>query len=165
MSADPAVKSTLTASIKDQSGAGKEKIGELLRKEGQISGRQLEEALAIQKRSRRRLSSILLRLGYIGGETILNVLSRTLNYPAVFISREPPKEDALAALPYEVAQKFMAFPLRLLGKTLQVTMVEPTHTADVEALQKMIGRPVSLCVSSEKEIIMAYKTYYNLSDD
>jgi type IV pilus assembly protein PilB len=158
-------KSTLKVSIKDQSGAGKVKIGELLRKEGQISGRQLEEALAIQKKSHRRLSSILLRLGYIDGDTILNVLSRTLNYQAVFISREPPKEDALAALPYEIAQKFMAFPVRLLGKTLQVTMVEPTDTSAVEALQDHLGRSVSLSVSSEKEIIQAYRTYYKLSDD
>jgi type IV pilus assembly protein PilB len=161
----PSAQSTLKASIKDQSGAGKIKIGELLRKEGQISGRQLEEALAIQKKSNRRLSSILLRLGYIDGDTILNVLSRTLNYQAVFISREPPKEDALAALPYEIAQKFMAFPVRLLGKTLQVTMVEPTDTSAVEALQDHLGRSVSLSVSSEKEIIQAYRTYYKLSDD
>ena len=58
-------KSSLKASVKDQSGAGKVKIGELLRKEGQINGRQLEEALALQKKTNHRLSSILLQLGYI----------------------------------------------------------------------------------------------------
>ncbi len=74
------LKSSLQASIKDQSGAGKLKIGELLRKEGQINGRQLEEAIAIQKKTGQRLSSILLQLGYIEPDSILNVLRRTPNF-------------------------------------------------------------------------------------
>jgi len=37
-------KSSLKASVKDQSGAGKLKIGEILRKEGQITTNHLEQA-------------------------------------------------------------------------------------------------------------------------
>lgn len=158
-------KSSLKASIKDQSGAGKVKIGELLRKEGQISARQLEEALLIQKKDNRRLSSILLQLGHIEADTIPNVLNRTLNYPVAVISREPPEKRALTLLPYELANKFMAFPLRMLGGALQVTLVEPTDTTTVEALQNIVKCPVSVCVSSEKEIIEAYKKFYQISDE
>ncbi len=43
-------KSSLTATIKDQSGAGKTRIGEILSKEGQITSLQLDEALKIQKK-------------------------------------------------------------------------------------------------------------------
>ena len=42
--------SSLKSTIKDQSGAGKTKIGEILSKEGQITSLQLDEALKIQKR-------------------------------------------------------------------------------------------------------------------
>jgi len=156
-------KSNLRTTVKDQSGAGKVKIGELLRKAGQISGTQLDEALAVQKKSGGRLSSILLRLGHIDESTILNFLSRLHNYQPVFISREPPKPEVLKILPYEVAKKYLAFPLRQIGKSLQVAMAEPTDTGAVETLQAAVRMPLTVYVATEKEIIEAYKTYYKIS--
>ena len=43
--------SSLKSTIKDQSGAGKVKIGEILSKEGQITSIMLNEALAVQKKT------------------------------------------------------------------------------------------------------------------
>ncbi len=158
-------KSNLRSTVKDQSGAGKIKIGELLRKAGQISSYQLDDALAAQKKSGGRLSSILLRLGHIEESTILNFLSRLHNYQSVVISREPPKPDALALLPYEIAKKYLAFPLRQIGKSLQVAMAEPTDTGAVESLQAAVKMPLTVCVATEKDIVDAYKTYYKISDE
>ena len=73
--------SSLRASVKDQSGAGKLKIGEILRKEGQISKNQLDEALAIQQKTGARLGRILIHLGHIEENTILKVLSRGSKFP------------------------------------------------------------------------------------
>lgn len=165
MAAQPDKKSNLRTTVKDQSGAGKLKIGELLRKEGQISSTQLDEAVAIQKKSGAKLSSILLRLGHIEENTVLNFLGRLHNYQAVFISREPPKPDALEAMPYEVAKKYLAFPLRKVGKSLQITMTEPTDTAAVENLQAEVKMPLTVCVSTEKDIVDAYRTYYKIDED
>jgi type IV pilus assembly protein PilB len=158
-------KSNLRSTVKDQSGAGKIKIGELLRKAGQISSYQLDDALAAQKKSGGRLSSILLRLGHIEESTILNFLSRLHNYQSVVISREPPKPEALALLPYEVAKKYLAFPLRQIGKSLQVAMAEPTDTGAVETLQAAVKMPLTVCVATEKDIVEAYKTYYKISEE
>jgi len=163
--AQPDQKSTLRASVKDQSGAGKVKIGELLRKEGQISSNQLDDALEIQKKSGGRLSSILLKLGHIDDSTVVNFLSRQHNYQAVVISREPPKADALAKMPFETARKYLAFPLRIIGKNLQITMAEPTDTGAVENLQAELKMPLTVCVSTEKEIVEAYRTHYKISDE
>ena len=158
-------KSNLRSTVKDQSGAGKIKIGELLRKAGQISSYQLDEALAAQKKSGGRLSSILLRLGHIEESTILNFLSRLHNYQPIVISREPPKPEALKLLPYEIAKKYLAFPLRQIGKSLQVAMAEPTDTGAVESLQAAINMPLAVCVATEKDIVDAYKTYYKISEE
>ncbi|MEW6220831.1 MAG: type IV-A pilus assembly ATPase PilB [Thermodesulfobacteriota bacterium] len=160
-----AKKTSLSATVKDQSGAGRLRIGELLRKEGHITSNQLDEALAFQKKHQGRLGSILVKLGYIEDQTIVNVLSRLHNFPAVMISREPPAADALELLPYAEARKFMAFPLRRLGKTLQITMAEPTDTMAVEELQTFLKMPLSVCVSSEKDIVDAYRAYYKISDE
>lgn len=158
-------KSNLRSTVKDQSGAGKIKIGELLKKAGQISSYQLDDALAVQKKSGGRLSSILLRLGHIEEATILNFLSRLHNYQPIVISREPPKPEALKLLPYEIAKKYLAFPLRQIGKSLQVAMAEPTDTGAVENLQAAIKMPLTVCVATEKDIIDGYKTYYKISEE
>ncbi|MDH5299035.1 MAG: type IV-A pilus assembly ATPase PilB, partial [Desulfobulbaceae bacterium] len=155
----------MSASVKDQSGAGKLRIGEILRKEGQISSTQLDHALAVQKKNNGRLSSILRILGYIDQETIVNVLSRLHGYPAVTISREPPTPEALELMAYETAKKYLAFPLKVVGKSLRITMAEPTDTAEVEALQSDIKMGLSVCVSTEKEIIEAYQKHYGISDE
>ncbi|MBU4185143.1 MAG: type IV-A pilus assembly ATPase PilB [Proteobacteria bacterium] len=158
-------KTSLRATIRDQSGAGKTKIGELLSKEGYITSAQLKHALNYQKTNPLRLGSILIRLGYIDEETIVSVLSRIYNYPAVIISKNPPTPEALKILSYEAAKKYMAFPLKLEGENLVVTMAEPTDTTAVENLQKDVQHGLKVSVSSEQDIVEAYRKYYKISDE
>ena len=162
-----AKKSSLSGTVKDQSGAGKIRIGDLLRKEGYITAHQLEHALKVYKKSNMRLGSILVKLGYIDEETILNVLSRLHGFPSVNIARESPHPDALKIMPYEIAKKYMAFPLRISPNTntLKVTMAEPTDTSAVEALQAEIKMKLTVCVSTENDIISAYRNHYQISDE
>ncbi len=161
----PPDQSSLRASVKDQSGAGKLKIGEILRKEGQISKNQLDEATEVQKKSGGRLSSILIHLGYIEENTVLKVLSRVQNFPAVTIEDEPPSKDALAIMSFDIARKYMAFPLRTAGKSLHITMAEPTDTGAVESLQADVRMGLSVSISTERDIIEAYRKYYKITDE
>ncbi|MCD4778011.1 MAG: Flp pilus assembly complex ATPase component TadA, partial [Desulfobacterales bacterium] len=155
----------MKATIRDQSGAGKARIGELLSKEGYITSAQLKNALNYQKANPLRLGSILIKLGYIDEESIVNVLSRIYNYPAVVISKSSPDPDALKIISYEVAKKYMVFPLKFEGENLVVTMAEPTDTTAVENLQKEIQQGLKVSVSSEQDIVEAYRKYYKISDE
>jgi type IV pilus assembly protein PilB len=157
--------SSLKATIKDQSGAGKTKIGEILSKEGQITSTQLDEALNIHKKSKERLSNILLNKGYIDPDTIINVLGRRYNYKVVKFSDIKPEPKILKILPYEVAKVGMVFPLELKKNVLSITMVEPTDTTIVEELQKKTGKTIQVFVSTENDVIQAYRDYYKISDD
>lgn len=160
-----AKKSSLKATIRDQSGAGKVKIGEILSKEGHITSFQLEEALNLQKKNDGRLGGILLRLGYIDEETIVNVLSRLYNYPAADLSKISPDPKAVELIPYEVAKKFMAFPFKLEGDALSIAMAEPTDTGAIENLQKEVKKSIEANVSTEKDIVDAFREYYKISDE
>ena len=160
-------KSSLSGTVKDQSGAGKLRIGDLLRKEGYITANQLEHAQKVQKKSNMRLGRILVKLGHIDEETILNVLSRLHGFPAVTLTREVPQADALKIMPYEIAKKYMAFPLRIASSTntLKVTMAEPTDTSAVEAMQAEVKMKLTVCVSTENDIIGAYRNHYQIDDE
>ena len=155
---------SLNATIRDQSGAGKKRIGELLSKEGYITSTQLDEALKYQEKNNGRLGSILVKLGYIDEETIVNVLNRFNNYPIALLSKITPEPETLEALPYDIAKKYMAFPIKLDGDTLEVTLSEPTDTAAVESLQTEIRKSLTVFIASEKDIIEAYRTHYQIED-
>lgn len=158
-------KASTRKTVKDQSGAGKIKIGELLSKAGYITPGQLETAKKELKKDGGRLSTILRRLDYIDDDTVFNFLSRQHNYPPVIISKEPPSKDALKIMPYEIAKQYMAFPLRVAGKTLQVTMAEPSDDMAVEDLQNDLNKELSVCVSTEHDIVEAYQKHYNISKE
>jgi type IV pilus assembly protein PilB len=158
-------KSSMKRTVKDQSGAGKIKIGELLSKAGQITPTQLETAKKLLQKNGGRLSSILRQLDYIDENTVFNFLSRQHNYPAVVIKNEPPSKDVLKLLPYETAKDYMAFPLRIAGNILQITMAEPSDSAAVEELQDIVKRELNVCVSTEKDIVEAYQKYYGIDEN
>ncbi len=158
-------KTSLKKTVKDQSGAGKIKIGELLSKAGYITPSQLERGKKELQKKGGRLSSILVQFEFIDDNTVFNFLSRQHNYPAVVITEEPPSPDALKILPFDLAKEYFAFPLRMAGNTLQVTMAEPSDAAAVEELQDALKKELSVCVSTEKDILEAYKKYYQISDE
>jgi type IV pilus assembly protein PilB len=158
-------KTSMKRTVKDQSGAGKLKIGELLSKAGYITATQFEEAKVIQKKTGERLGRILLESGAIERDTIANFLSRMHNYTMVVIEQEAPSREALTLVPYETAKRFLAFPLRLAGNTLQITMAEPTDAMEVEQLQDLVQKNLTVCVSTAKDIIEGYKKYYQISDE
>ena len=161
----PLRKSSLKSTIMDQSGAGKAKIGEILCKEGYITGTQLEEALNYQKKNKGRLGNILIKLGYIEDDAIVNVLSRIHNYPAVLLKKITPDPKVLKLVPYEMAKKYLAFPIKFKGEDLVITMAEPTDTSAVADLQNEIQKSININISTEKDIVEAYKTYYKIDDE
>ena len=156
---------TKRRTVKDQSGAGKFKIGELLQKAGYITATQFESAKATHKKTGERLGRILLENGSIERDTIAKFLSRMHNYTLVAIDQEPPSEEALELLPYETAKKYLAFPLRIAGNTLQITMAEPTDHIEVEELQDFVNMGLNVCVSTARDIIDAYKKYYKIDEE
>ncbi|PIE56575.1 MAG: type IV-A pilus assembly ATPase PilB [Desulfobulbus propionicus] len=163
--AKPLQKTATKRTVKDQTGAGKLKIGELLSKAGYITATQFEEAKAVHRKTGERLGKILLENGSIERDTIPNFLSRQHNYPLVNIENEPPSPEALELVTYEVVKKYLAFPLRVVGNTLQITMAEPTDDIEVEQLQDETGKGLNVCVSTARDIIDAYRKYYKISDE
>ena len=158
-------KSSRKRTVKDQSGAGKIKIGELLSKAGYITPAQLDTAKKALQKNGGRLGAILRQFEYIDHDTVFTFLSRQHNYPAVVIKSEPPSKDAIKLLSYEQAKDYMAFPLRMAGNTLQITMAEPSDVTAVEELQNLLDKELSVCVSSETDIVEAYQKYYGIDDE
>ena len=158
-------KSSLKGTVKDRSGAGKIKVGELLSKAGYITPAQLQGAKNELKKNGGRLGAILRQFEYIEDDTIYTFLSRQHNFTPVLIRNEPPSKDALKLMSYESARRYMVLPLRLAGNTLQITMAEPTDTEAVEKLQEELGKDLAVCVSMERDLVEAFQKYYGIDDE
>ncbi len=158
-------KSSLKGTVKDRSGAGKVKVGELLSKAGYITPAQLLGAKNELKKNGGRLGAILRQFEFIEDDTIYTFLSRQHNFTPVQISNEPPSKDVIKLMSYESAKLYMALPLRLAGNTLQITMAEPTDTEAVEKLQEELGKDLAICVSTERDLVDAFQKYYGIDDE
>ena len=109
-------RSSIKKTVKDQSGAGKVKLGELLSKAGYITAIQFETAKKEVRKNGIRMSAVLRQLEYIDEDTVFNFLSRHHNYIPAVIKNEPPSPDAVKLMSYELAKEYMAFPLRVAGR-------------------------------------------------
>ena len=158
-------KSGMSTMFQDPPGAGRTRIGEILSKEGQITSLQLEEALGVQRRTGERFSSILLAKGYIDPDTIVNVLGRMYNFTVIRFSEMTPDAGAQKILPYDLARRYLVFPLALDGETLSLAMVDPTDTPALAELGKKTGKKIRVLVSTENDIILAYRDFYKISDE
>ena len=156
-------KSSFKKTVRDE--VKSEKLGDLLRKDGQITKFQLDEALAVQKKSGGRLGQIIVTLGFIDEETIINFLSRQLNFPVSHISEMQVSEDVVKLVPYETAKEHFIFPLNVTDGTLSIATSDPTNNRAVEDIQMKTKLSIKVSLATEKEIATAYKKYYKISDE
>ena len=159
-------KSAFVSTVKkDEGGIPGAKLGDLLMREGLITKNQLEEAAQYQKKSGGRIGSILLLLGYIDEDTIPTVLSRSHGYPAIDLSQQKIEDRVLALVPYSMAKEYFLFPVSATNNMLHVAMADPTDNTSVEEVQMKVRLSVKAEVCAEKQILEAYKKYYQVSDE
>lgn len=142
-----------------------EKLGEMLRKEGQITKEQLDEAIEVRKKVDAKVGNILIQLGYIDEDTLLTFISRQLNYPVIKISELMINPDTTKILTYEQAKQYMVFPIRVTGEVLTLAMADPTDTEAIEETQLLVKLSIKAAVAKEKDIVDAYKKYYKISEE
>ncbi|CAG0907069.1 unnamed protein product, partial [Cyprideis torosa] len=90
---------------------------------------------------------------------------RQHNYTPVVIKDEPPSPGVLKILPFSVAKEYMAFPLGIAGNTLQITMTEPSDVNALEELHEKLKKEITACVSTEADILEAYRKYYGATEE
>jgi len=106
---------------------GAPRLGELLVRRGLITQGQLAAAIAEQRVHRERLCSMLIRLGILTEDEVLDFFCREFRLPAVDLTTVDPTSDALAQVPHALARAQLILPIGISGGTLTVAVGDPSN--------------------------------------
>ncbi len=129
------------------------RLGDILLSEGLISRKELDAALAAQKRSGERLGQVLVSRGSVNRLTLSKALARQCGLPHIDLRREQVDPDTAKLLDPQVCRDLGCIPVRHTGNTLQVAIVDPWHLAPVHDLISRIHTgKIQYLVTSEFDI-------------
>ncbi|NVN92931.1 MAG: PilT/PilU family type 4a pilus ATPase [Desulfuromonadales bacterium] len=134
------------------------RIGQLLIESGCVTPDQLEIALKRQGQCGERIGSILLQLGYLSTETLLEFLRKHLGAPSIDLYRIYIDPPVLNSLSLEQMRKYQALPITPSTKGLFVAMADPNNISAIDALEFILGKKVEPLVvpHAQMETVFQY---------
>ncbi|WP_158135374.1 GspE/PulE family protein [Photobacterium damselae] len=139
----------------------RKRLGDLLVEEDIIAQHELEQALAEQHNTGRKLGDTLISMGFISEQQMLEFLSRQLGIPLVNLSRIKIDSDAVSLLSEVHARRLRALAIGRNGDTVRVAMSDPADLTAQEAVYDQLhGYQVELVIASETQLLAAFDRYY-----
>ncbi|HIF9358601.1 TPA: GspE/PulE family protein [Photobacterium damselae] len=139
----------------------RKRLGDLLVEENIIAQSELEQALAEQHNTGRKLGDTLISMGFISEQQMLEFLSRQLGIPLVNLSRIKIDSDAVSLLSEVHARRLRALAIGRNGNTVRVAMSDPADLTAQEAVYDQLhGYQVELVIASETQLLAAFDRYY-----
>lgn len=135
-------------------------LGELLVKENLIGIDDLEKAKKEQKSNGGRLSSALVKLGYIDDKQLADFLAKQYNIPSVDLDAFQIDPDAIAMVPKKICEKYKIIPVSRAGDTLVLAMADPSNVYIKDDLFHITRCKITAVVAPEHAIEIAIDRYY-----
>lgn len=128
------------------------KLGEILVYYKIITTQQLEEALDIQRNTRKRIGEILIDRGWVTQDEINWTLSKQLNIPYVQINIENINTQLVKNIPEYTLRRFKFLPLIELNGELAIAMADPTDEEAKEMINEITNGKLKIVLASYKNI-------------
>lgn len=140
------------------------KIGELLIDGGSISPEQLRRALEEQQQTGERIGCILIKLGFITEDDLVEVLARQFHVPSVNPSQLSIPKEILGLIPQNIVQKYHVVPFGLMGNTLNIALADPGNLFLIEDVRFLTRKAILVHVARESSIKEVIRRYYENED-
>ncbi|MBU1984943.1 hypothetical protein KJ815_11095 [bacterium] len=140
----------------------REKIGEILIRQGHINSQQLNDGLARQKDTKKRLGETLVALGHATEDRVFAALADQWQVP--FIPADKliaADKDVLQLVPEVFARQNRVIPLHLNQAALVVAMADPDDIVVIDQLQKLSKREVDVRLAAPTAILAAIENLYS----
>jgi CheY-like chemotaxis protein len=135
---------------------------DVLVKAGIITGTTLEQALARQKESGKRLGSVLVEMGAITEEVWINALAKECGFKTVTtITAYSFSPELLRLVPEEFAAQHAVFPLKEKDGMLAIAITDPFDSDTLEYLVKKTGLKTIPFLARRDDIMAAIRANYS----
>ncbi|MCL2281982.1 MAG: Flp pilus assembly complex ATPase component TadA [Fibromonadales bacterium] len=136
------------------------RIGELLVEKSYITAEQRDRALEEQKRTGLRLGKMLMQLGYMTEERLIEILSSQLEIPSVSLGDLFIAPEVVQLLPEEFCRSYKVVPLGIKGKVLNLAMHDPSNQRTLDHIRFKVQMEIDPVMASEKDISEAINRVY-----
>jgi len=139
----------------------KKYLGEVLLESKKITKEQLEESIKESLEKKVKIGEVLLQKKYITEDDLLKALSVSLGVERRNLAELPPvNQTVIDLIPEKIARKYSVVPIKVKDDTLTVAMVDPANVIYKDDIQKMVGKKLSVCLASEKDVQEFIEKYY-----
>lgn len=138
-------------------------LGELLLKENLIDMSQLEQARRDQKSNGGRLTSALVRLGYVKESQLSEFIAKQFGLPTVDLYNFEVDPEAVKLVPKQVCIKHVVVPVSKAGKSLVVAFADPSNIYVKDDLSLLTRCKIEVVVASEPSILATIEKRYGNS--
>jgi MSHA biogenesis protein MshE len=129
------------------------RLGDLLVENKIISEAQLQQALADQKKSGRKLGRVLIENGFVKEDDMLELLSRQLDIPHIDLNSFTLNPELVQRLPETHARRYRALVLKETRDGLLVGMADPTDIFGYDDLVRILKQPIQPAVVKESDLL------------
>ncbi len=143
----------------------KMRLGELLLDAKAITQAQLEQALALQKRSGHKLGRALTEVGAIDEADLYKFLAKRLAIEYLDISSIKLQPETVKLLPEVQARRLRALVLKQDRDGLLVGMADPTDIFAHDELARLLGKSVKIALVNETELLRTIDITYRRTDE
>lgn len=140
--------------------AAKKNLAELLVSSNLIDLEQLDQARRDQRQNGGRLTTALVRLGFIKNDALVDFLGKQYGLPTIDLSGFEVDPEAIKSLSRQVCEKHMVIPVSKAGKVLVVAFSDPSNIYVKDDLALLTRCKIEAVVASETGIIAAIDKYY-----
>jgi len=141
--------------------AVKKGLGEILVRENLVNISQIEEARKEQKTTGGRLSSALVKLGYVNDKKMAEFLGTQYSVPAIDLDQFEIDIEALKTVPQEVCLKHCVIPVSKAGNVLVVAFADPSNIFVRDDLSFVSKCKIEVVVAAESAINKAIEKCYS----
>ncbi len=139
-----------------------DRLGRMLVEAELISEEDVQKALIAQSKGGGRLGSILIRLGFIDDQKLLEFLSHQHGVSSVDLNTITIDPEVTKLVPVESVKKYLIVPIKRRGATLTLAMVDPTDMFAIDDVKFMTGYNIEAIIASESGIVETIKKIYNI---
>ena len=144
--------------------ASKLRLGEILVEMGLATKEQVDDAMALQSETRKRVGQLLLEQGVITLLDLTKALGTKFGVPFLDLTAVNIDPSASHLIEDKLARRYSAIPVRFVEDKLLVAMADPQNLLALQDLEILTGYTILAAISSEEDIFKAISDAYRERD-